>query len=89
VPAGAACGLTAASAQANFDPDPGVSAGTVFGVQRPPRRDGRTDSAARRGAVSAAPDVATVVTSPVNYPLVADTTTRERLRPLDGHDMRG
>lgn len=44
----------------NFDPDPGVSAGTVFGVQCPP--DGQ------RGAVSAGPDVATGVTSPVNYP---------------------
>lgn len=57
----------------------------------------------RLGAVSAGPDVATGVTSPVNYPLAAGTTTTtatvttvattapERLRPLssDGHDMRG
>jgi len=53
------------------------------------RRAGRTT---RLGAVSAGPDVATGVTSPVNYPLVAGiTTTPERLRPFssDGHDMRG
>jgi len=57
VPAGAACGLTAASAQGNFDPDPGVSAGTVFGVQRPPPRDERTArrGAARRGAARLLP----------------------------------
>ncbi|KYN10524.1 hypothetical protein ALC57_17129, partial [Trachymyrmex cornetzi] len=58
------------------------------------RRAGRTT---RLGAVSAGPDVATGVTSPVNYPLVVGTTTTtitttsERLRPFssDGHDMRG
>jgi len=36
------------------------------------RRAGRTT---RLGAVSAGPDVATGVTSPVNYPLVVGTTT--------------
>jgi len=64
------------------------------------RRAGRTT---RLGAVSAGPDVATGVTSPVNYPLVVGTTTittttittitttSKRLRPFssDGHDMRG
>lgn len=63
----------------------------MFGVQCPLRAAAAAAAAAapdgQRGAVSAGPDVAMPgdVTSPVNYPLVAGTTTPSAFasRPTD------